>query len=205
MKAIAKEAKFEVEFVQAPLEKLLDGVGGDYPAAISALLVTDERAGKVAFSNDYQKIGLVLVIPSWNRAVWGIADVAGKKAGAIAGSRAEAEIKKVDPEALVTFQDYEAMFSALTAEQRTLDVGVVEYLPALSYMAKTPGVLKSSTAFTGEKLAIAVDKSRPELLAAVNAGLKSAQDNYLVKDVVNDWLAVAPDKRPADFVLNGGR
>jgi glutamine transport system substrate-binding protein len=205
MKVIAKEAKFEIEFVQVPFDKLLDGLGTDYQVAISALLVTDERAARVAFSNDYQKIGLVLVVPSSNRAVWGIADIAGKKAGAVAGSLAEAEIKKVDAKALVTFKDYDSMFADLAADNRTLDVIVCDYLDATTYMAKTPGVLKASSAFTGEKLAIAVDKSRPDVLAAVNTGLKSAQDNYLVKDIVTDWLAVPPDKRPQGFVLHAGR
>ncbi len=60
----AKEAGFEVKSVQAPFDALLDGVGTEHDAAISAFLVTDERACKVTFSDDYQKMGLVLVVPS---------------------------------------------------------------------------------------------------------------------------------------------
>ena len=205
MRTIAKEAGFKIEFVQAPFASLLGRVGTDYEVAISALLVTDERAAKVTFSDDYQKIGLVQVVPSWNRAGWGMADVAGKKAGAVGGSQAEKEIARVDPAALVTFKDYDTMFAALTAQQRTLDVIVCDYLSAMEYMARTPGTLKSGPAFTRDKLAIAVAKSRPDVLEAVNAGLKSAQDNYLVKDVVTQWLAVPPGKRPERFVLHNGR
>lgn len=205
MRTVAKEAKFEVEFVQTPFDRLLAGVGSDYDAAISALLVNGERAAKVDFSTDYQKIGLVQVVPSWNRAVWGMADVAGKKAGALRNSPAEAEIKKVDPAAAVLFDDCDAMFAALTADQRSLDVIVCDYLTATEYMAKTPGKLKSGPAFTGDKLAIAVAKSRPDVLAAINAGLKSAVDNYLVKDIVTEWLMVSPDKRQAGFTMGGGR
>ncbi len=47
--------------------------------------------------------------------------------------------------------------------------------------------------------------SRPDILAAINAGLKSAQDNYLVKNIITDWLAVPPDRRPEGFVLHEGR
>lgn len=205
MNVIAEEAEFEVEFVRVPFEELLEGVGSDYEVAISALLITDERATDVAFSDDYLKTGLVIVVPSWNRAVWGIADVAGKKGGAIAGSLAADEITKVDASALVLFEDYDTMFAALSADERTLDVIVTDYLTATEYMAKTPGVLKSTAAFTGEKLGIAVDKSRSDILAAINSGLNFADDNYLVKDIITDWLAVPPEERPDGFVLNGGR
>ena len=43
---------------------------------------------------------------------------------------------------------------------------VADYLTATEYMAKTPGVLKGTAAFTGEKLGIAVDPSRSDILAA---------------------------------------
>lgn len=205
IKIIAEEAEFEVEFVQVPFESLLVGVGSDYEVAISALLVTEERAADVAFSDAYVKPGLVLVVPSWNRAVWGISDVAGKKAGAIAGSQAADEIVAVDPAALVPFEDFASMFAALAAEERTLDVIVTDYLTATEYMAKTPGVLKGTAAFTTESLGIAVDPSRTDVLAAINAGLNLADDHYLLKNVITDWLAVAPEDRPEGFVLNGGR
>jgi polar amino acid transport system substrate-binding protein len=205
MKVIAEEAEFDVKFVQVPFESLLNGVGEDYEVAISALLVTDERAANVAFSDAYIKPGLVLVVPSWNRAVWGISDVAGKKAGAIDGSRGADEIAAVDPAALVPFADYESMFAALSAEERTLDVIVTDYLTATEYMAKTPGVLKGTAAFTTESMGIAVDPSRNDILTAINSGLNLADDHYLLKDVITDWLAVAPEDRPEGFVLNGGR
>ena len=205
IKIIAEESEFELEFVQVPFESLLAGLGEEYDAAISALLITEERAAEVAFSDAYVKPGLVLVVPSWNRAVWGISDVAGKKAGAITGTRGADEITAVDPAALVPFEDIESMFAALAAEERTLDVIVTDYLTATEYMAKTPGVLKSTAAFTTESLGIAVDPSRADILAAINSGLNLADDHYLLKNVIVDWLAVAPEDRPEGFVLNGGR
>jgi ABC-type amino acid transport substrate-binding protein len=205
MNIIAEEAEFDVEFVQVPFDSLLAGLGEEYEVAISALLVTEERTADMAFSDAYVKPGLVLVVPSWNRAVWGISDVAGKKAGAIAGSRGADEIRAVDPGALVPFEDLESMFAALAAEERTLDVIVTDYLTATEYMAKTPGVLKSTSPFTTESMGIAVDPSRTDILAAINRGLNLADDHYLLKNVIIDWLAVAPEDRPGGFVLNGGR
>ena len=205
MNVIAREAGFEVEYVRVPFDSLLDGVGSDYEVAISALLITDERAADVDFSDGYVKTGLVIVVPSWNRAVWGMADVAGKKGGAIASSRAADEIVAVDPSALVPFEDYDSMFAALSAEERNLDVIVTDYLTATEYMAKTPGVLKNTAAFTGESLGIAVDPSRSDILAAINGGLNLADNHYLLKDVITDWLAVPPEERPEGFVLHGGR
>jgi glutamine transport system substrate-binding protein len=205
MNVIAEEAEFDVEFVQVPFDNLLEGVGRDYEAAISALLITEERAANVAFSDAYIKTGLVIVVPSWNRAVWGIDDVEGKKAGAIADSPGADEITAVDPSALVPFEDYDDMFAALSAEERTLDVIVTDYLTATEYMARTRGVLKSTVAFTGESLGIAVDPSRPEILATINSGLNRADDHYLLKDIITDWLAVPPEERPEGFVLHGGR
>ena len=205
MKTIAKEAGFQVEFVQVPFDKLLGGVGNDYDVAIGALSINDTRLATVAFSNPYQNVGLVLVMPMINRSLWGMADITGKKAGALAGSPGEAEIKKVDPTAVVTFQNNADMFKDLASSQRTLDVIVTDYLTAVQQFALTPDALKNGPPFTDAKLGISVAKSRPDLLAAVNAGLKSATDNYLVKDIVNQWLSVAPDKRPAGFVFNGAR
>lgn len=112
---------------------------------------------------------------------------------------------KVDASALVPFDDHDTMFAALSADERSLDVIVTDYLTATEYMAPTPGVLRGTAAFTGEKLGIAVDKSRSDILAAINSGLNFAGDNYLVKDIIADWLAVPPEERPDGFVLNGGR
>ena len=186
-------------------ENRLEGLGSDYEAAISALQITDERAADVAYSDAYVKTGLVIVIPSWNRAVWGISDVAGKRGGAIADSHAAEEIAAVDPSALVPYDDFDSMFAALSAQERSLELIVTEYLVATEYMAKTPGVLKATAAFTGESLGIAVDPSQPEILDAINRGLNLADDHYLLKNVITDWLAVAPEDRPDGFVMNGGR
>ena len=66
MNTIAKEAGFQVEFVQVPFDKLLDGVGKDYDAAIGALLIDDERSARVDFSNLYTSGGMVIVITMRN-------------------------------------------------------------------------------------------------------------------------------------------
>ena len=123
----------------------------------------------------------------------------------MAGSAGEAEINKVDPKALVTFQTNAEMFKDLSSSQRTLDAIVTDYLTAAQEIARTPDALKNGPPLTDAKLGIAVAKSRPDVLAAINAGLKSAADNYLVKDEVNQWLSVPPEKRPAGFVFHGGR
>ena len=205
MNTIAKEAGFQVEFVQVPFDKLLDGVGKDYDAAIGALLIDDARSARVDFSNPYTNGGMVIVITMRNDAVRGMPDLAGKKAGALASSGGEAEINKVDPKALVSFESVPSMFAALAAEPREIDALVIDYFTAVQEIARTPEALKTSPPFTDAKIAIAVAKSRPDVLAAINAGLKSAADNYLVKDEVNQWLSVPPEKRPAGFVFHGGR
>jgi hypothetical protein len=72
-------------------------------------------------------------------------------------------------------------------------------------MAKTPGQLKSISLFTGDMLAIAVAPSRPEVLTAINTGLKSAIDNFLVADIIDRWFAVPPDERPEGLVWHSTR
>ena len=120
----------------------------------------------------------------------------GQEGRGIGGLAGKAEINKVDPKALVTFQTNAEMFKDLSSSQRTLDAIVTDYLTAAQEIARTPDALKNGPPFTDAQLGIAVAKSRPDVLAAINAGLKSAADNYLVKDEVNQWLSVPPRAGP---------
>ena len=65
-------------------------------------------------------------------------DLAGKKAGALAGSAGEAEINKVDPKALVRFESVPSMFAALATQPSEIDALVIDYFTAVQEIARTP-------------------------------------------------------------------
>lgn len=205
MKNIASEADFEFEFIQTPFENLLTGLGRDYNVAISALLKNDEREEKYLLSDSYLKLGLVLVVPTWNRAVLGINDVSGKKAAALEGSLGKEKIEEVDPTAFVSFNDNGLMFEELASENRKIDIIVTDYLTAMEYIALFPGELKGTQTFTGEEIVIVIDRNSKDILTVINYGLREAEKNYLIKDVVIDWISVPPDDRPEGFIINKGR
>ena len=64
MKAVAREAGFEVVFKNTAWDGIFGGLdAGKYDAIISSVTITEERKRQYDFSEPYINIGQILVIP----------------------------------------------------------------------------------------------------------------------------------------------
>ncbi|HBG74901.1 MAG: hypothetical protein A2X25_07630 [Chloroflexi bacterium GWB2_49_20] len=205
MKTIGRDGNFEVEFVQVPFDEIFDGLGTTYDVAISAIQVTPDRENKVLFSQDYQNIGEVLVVPYWNRAIWGLNDVAGKKAAALKNSIGARNVQSVDPSALVEYDNNDQMFSDLLAADRKIDIVITDYLTAVSYTARKPGSVRITAPITTENLAVAISKNRKDIKSVLDYYFALEVKNYVVKELIQKYLAIPPEQSPSNLNLNGSR
>jgi polar amino acid transport system substrate-binding protein len=201
--AIAKEMGLTSEFVSQKFDTLIPQLkaGGKYDIVMSGMTITDERKKEIDFSTAYidsnQSIAVVkgkgfTKIPVGDTAAIQAA-MKGKIIGVQSGTTGEAWAKEnlKDAKQVVPFDDTLAAFSALNAGK--VDA-VVNDLPVSAYLVKTSYKNDELIAEipTGEQYGIAVSKSTPEMLAAINAGLEKVKASGEYDTIYKKWFGVAP-------------
>ncbi len=192
MKAIAAEAGFEVEFVNVAWDSLLAGMAtGQYDAAISAMTITEERKQQFDFSEPYYNAGQLIAVRADDTRINGPADLAGKVAGAQLGTTGAMEIEKIQGATLKNYDTVDLAFLDLINGQ--IDAVVADNPLVTGYVAKYAGKIKAvGKPFTDEFYGIAVRKGAPEILEAINKGLKAVMDKGIIAELEKKWLAAAP-------------
>jgi ABC-type transport system substrate-binding protein len=192
MKAIGAAAGFEVEFVNVGWDSLLAGMAtGQYDAACSAMTITEERKQQFDFSDPYYNAGQLIAVAVNNEVIKGPADLKGKTAGAQLGTTGAIEIEKIAGATLKNYDSVDLAFLDLINGQ--VDAVVADNPLVTGYVTKYAGKIKSvGVPFTDEYYGIAVKKNAPEILAAINAGLKAVLDKGIIAELNKKWLAVAP-------------
>jgi len=188
MKAIAEAADFEVTFVNVPWDALLAGMAaGQYDAACSAMTITEERKQQFDFSDPYYKAGQLIAVAINNEVIMKPADLAGKTVGAQLGTTGEMEIDKIPGAKKKNYDDIGQAFLDLMNGQ--IDAVVADNPLVQGYVGQNPDKIKAvGEPFTDEAYGIAVKKNAPEILAAINKGLKIVQDQGLVAELENKWV-----------------
>jgi len=192
MKAIAAEAGFEVEFVNVAWDSLLAGMAtGQYDAACSAMTITEERKKQFDFSDPYYNAGQLIAVRVDETRINGPADLAGKVVGAQLGTTGAIEVGKIQGATLKNYDTVDLAFLDLINGQ--IDAVVADNPLVTGYVAKYAGKIKSvGKPFTDEYYGIAVRKNAPEILAAINKGLKAVMDKGLIAQLEQKWLAAPP-------------
>ena len=200
MKAIAEAAGFEVAFINVPWDPLLAGLAtGQYEAACSAMTITEERAKQFDFSNPYYRAGQLIAVAINNVVIMKPADLAGKTAGAQLGTTGELEIDKIAGAKKKNYDDIGQAFLDLMNGQ--IDAVVADNPLVQGYVAKNAGKIKAvGEPFTDEAYGIAVKKNAPEILAAINAGLKIVQEKGIDKQLEVKWIKAAPEAEAKSLV-----
>jgi basic membrane protein A len=195
MKAVAQEAGFQVEFVNVSWDPLLAGMAtGQYDAAISAMTITEERAKQWDFSNPYYTAGQLIAVRADNDTIKGPGDLTGKVIGAQLGTTGAIEIEENHPEAtLKPYDDISQAFLDLINKQ--VDAVVADDPLVESFVKKYSKEIKTvGVPLTSEEYGIAVKKGAPQILAAINKGLKAAMDKGLIEQLQAKWIEVkAPE------------
>jgi polar amino acid transport system substrate-binding protein len=188
MKAIAQKENFEIEFMDVRFEPLLEDMAqGKYDAAISAISITEERKKDMLFSDPYFVAGHVITVRKDNTTITGKDSLKGKTVGVKTGTTSAVEISEMHDVTMKTYADYKEPFQALMNGE--IDAVVSDNIFALNYVAKNPDKLKiAGEPFTQEYYAIAVAKNKTELLAKINAGLKTVKSEGLIEELSQKWL-----------------
>jgi ABC-type amino acid transport substrate-binding protein len=169
---------------------LLDEMAqGLYDAAIASITITEERKKEMLFSDPYFAVGQTVTVRTSDRTTTGKDTLKGK-VGALKGTTGAKEVEKIKAASLITYDDIAEVFHDLI--DGNLDAVVCDNPVALVYVGKYPGQLKTvGGVFTDEHYGIAVAKDEPELLAEINAGLKTVKGEGLIEELTKKWLEVS--------------
>ncbi len=189
LNAIAKKEGLQIEFINVGFDPLLAGIAQcQYDAAISSITITEDRKKDMLFSDPYFEAGQIVTVRADNTAIDGKDTLTGKVVGAQIGTTGAIEVSNIQGATLKTYDDIGLAFQDLINGQ--IDAVVADNPLALNYVGKNPTKLKSvGSVFTQENYGIAVCKSKPDLVAKINSGLKAVKQEGLVEQLSQKWLA----------------
>ena len=188
MEAIAKEAGFEIKWVNVGFDPLLAGMAtGQYDAAISVITITEERKAKMLFSDPYYNAGQLIAVRKDNTDINGPADLKGKKVGAQISTTGAMEVEKIQGATLKNYDDVGQAFLDLMNGQ--IDAVVADSPLVYGYVGKNSDKIKTvGQPFTEEVYGIAVKKGADDLLAKINQGLKAVKEKGILDQLDQKWV-----------------
>jgi ABC-type amino acid transport substrate-binding protein len=188
IKAIAKKAALNIEFVNVKFESLLEGMAKQqYDAAIGAISITENRKKDMLFSDSYFMAGHVITLRTDNTAITGKESLPGKTVGVQTGTTSAIDVSEIKGANMKAYADYVLAFQALM--DSAVDAVVSDDTIALGYVSQNPTKIKiTGASFSLENYGIAVNKNKPELLSKINAGLKSLKNEGFLDQLSQKWL-----------------
>jgi polar amino acid transport system substrate-binding protein len=189
MNAIAAKEGLDIEYVNVGFDALLAGIGsGTYDAAISSITIKPERAASMLFSDPYYVAGQMIVVKKDNTSITGESSLKGKKLGAQLGTTGESYAQEVTGATVKSYNQIGLAVQDLLNGQ--IDAVICDTPIANGYVGKNAANLKTvGTPLTEENYGIAVAKGKDDLLKKINDGLKKVQDEGLIDQLVQKWLA----------------
>jgi peptide/nickel transport system substrate-binding protein len=206
MKAIAQAAGFQVEFVNTRWDGIFVALAsGEFDAVISAATITDERKQTVDFSEPYFNAGQMIAVKIGSD-IKTPADLDGKRVGVQLGTTGDIWTSDNTSAEVVRYDEITLAFQALA--QGDVDAVVNDGPTSADIIKANPemGVTLVGEPFTEELYGIAVNKDRPEVLAAINQGLQAVRESGEYDTIYQKWFgtpAAAESAVPADCSGNG--
>jgi peptide/nickel transport system substrate-binding protein len=198
MNAIAREAGFAVEYVNTRWDGIFVALAsGEFDAVISAATITPERAETVDFSDPYFDAGQVITVRADTTDITGPDDLAGKKVGVQLGTTGDIWLTENTQAEVVRYDENTLAFQALATGE--VDAAVADSPTAADIVKANPEMnLKLLPGvYTEEQYGIAVNKDRPEVLAAINKGLAAVKASGEYDTIYEKWLGAAEGAAPA--------
>ncbi len=197
VRAAAREAGLEVEFVDQPFDGIIPGLkGGKYDAAVSCITITSDRATQVAFTDPYYDAGQILAVREGENGIRGPADLAGRVVAVQANTTGEIEARKVGAKEVKSFPSIEPAFLDLL--QGRADAVINDEPTTRIYLRNHPGMKTAGGVFTVEQYGIAVRKDDPALLAKLNGGLKKVRASGEYDRIKAKWIGSEGSGRGLD-------
>lgn len=168
--------------------------GGKFDVIASGMTIKAERQKEIDFSDPYFDSNQSLAMKKGGT-YSAPADLKGKKVGVQSGTTGESWAKenlKPAGAEIVPFKDAVSAFAALQAGN--VDA-VINDLPVTGEVIKDPskGLEMVAQIPTGEQYGFGVSKDNPDLLKAINDGLKKVKDSGEYATIYKKWFGVEPE------------
>jgi polar amino acid transport system substrate-binding protein len=189
MTAIAETAGFDFEFVNTRWDGIFVALAsGEFDAVISAATITAERAETVDFSDPYFNAGQMITVLASNTDIAGPEDLEGKRVGVQLGTTGDIWLTDSTGAEVVRYDENTLAFQALGSGD--VDAAVADGPTAIEIVKANPELkLKVlDGVYTDENYGIAVNKDRPELLAAINAGLAAVKASGQYDEIYDKYF-----------------
>ena len=193
MEAVASAGEFDVQFKSVPWDAIFSGLlNGSFDAVISSVTITEERKKDFDFSAPYIKSDQVLVTERAVEGVNSIADLSGKRIGALIGSAAQAALDKLKDKysiRIVSFRDQtEAVTDMLSGDVNAVALDLI-YVRILTHEREYGNRLKMVVQpIATEDFGIVVKKGNTEVLRRINRGLKKVIKSGQLKQIEQKWF-----------------
>ncbi len=191
IKAVAKEAGFEVEIKNTAWDGIFAGLATNkYDAVISSVTITEKRKKTMEFSTPYVNAGQIIVVKKELNGLDKLAQFSGKKIGAQIGTTGAIEVAKDKSMTLKTYDEIGLAIEDLANGR--VDAVVCDSPIAANYVLqneKYSKVLKIvGKPFTTEEYGVAVKKGNKAVLDMINAGLDKVIKKGINKELEKKWL-----------------
>jgi peptide/nickel transport system substrate-binding protein len=201
--AIAKAAGLEFEFVNTRRDGIFVALAsGEFDAVISAATITEERAKTVDFSDPYFNAGQMIAVRASETQIMVAEDLASKKVGVQLGTTGDIWLTEQTEAEVARYDENTLAFQALAAGD--VDAAVADG-PTVIEIVKANPEMKLKVldgVYTEEEYGIAVRKDRPEVLAAINAGLAAVKGLGMYDEIYDKWFGV-PEVAAAEPLIIG--
>jgi len=188
--AIAAAAGFEYEFVNTKWDGIFVALAsGEFDAVISGVTITDERKETVDFSAPYFNAGQLIIVQADNEDITGAEDLPGHTVGVQLGTTGDIfATDVVGNDMMKRYDEYPPAFLALSIGD--IDSVVCDDAVARAFAEGQPelGLKIIGEPLTEEKYGVAVRKDRPEVLAAINAGLATVFGDGSYSAFHKEWF-----------------
>jgi polar amino acid transport system substrate-binding protein len=211
---LRKQAPFEIRQEILPWQGILPGVAsGKYDVALSAAVITDERAKSLDFTMPISESTMAYVKRKGDDSIKSINDLSGKTLGVQQGGASfqvlpylEAELKKTGGSLgkIVQYGAFSEAYQDLA--NKRLDA-VIHNIVSLSTLVSEKPQLFELGQRVGEKsyAAWAVQKSNSSVAGFLDAFLAQEKSSGEMKKLQAEWLKITFDNMPNKPMLPGDR
>lgn len=185
---IAEKLGMELEIKDMSFKAVLAAVpSGVADIGMAGMTVSPDRAEKMSFSIPYAK-GVQVVMVTENSEISSLDGLKGKTIGVQEDTTGDIYATDEFGENLIKrYKKYSEAIASL--KNGTVDAVILDNEPAKKFIGGAKGLKLLPTPYASEDYAIAVSKTRPELLEKINAALKELEKDGSLKKITDKYIS----------------
>jgi ABC-type amino acid transport substrate-binding protein len=198
MREVGRKAGYDIEFKNVTFDGIIPGLGNNlYDAAISAILITEEREKQIDFSDPYFNADQSLLVQSGSD-IRSIDDLTEATVGVNLGTTGAELANKFQNEGKIgevrTFDTIEDAFTAL--ENGQVDAVINDFPSSVDRVKISDGRLEIvQTIPTGQQYGIAFPEGS-ELVEPINKALEDIKKDGTYAKLYKKWFGQEPKEIP---------